>query len=47
MNVVKYKMKYTGEIINAKNFEALRTILKTKLDDDYYIRKLITGIGLE
>ena len=43
--MVRYKMKYTGEVIKAKDFKALRTILKTRLDDDSYIRKLIAGVG--
>ena len=43
--MVKYLMKYSGEIIETTSFNALRKILKKKLDDDYYIRSLIKGVG--
>ncbi len=40
-------MKYSGEIIQAKDFNELRQILKDKLNDDYYVRKQIKGVGAD
>jgi len=39
-----YLMKYTGEIIKTSNFNALRKILKKRLDKDEYVRDMIKGV---
>ena len=43
----RYLMKYSGEIIQAKDFNELRQILKDKLNDDCYVRKQIKGVGAD